>query len=59
MRQDAAPEIPWRLVADFRNVLAHQYLGVDLNLVWNIVEKELPRLSRALKQVEERLMASG
>ena len=31
------PEIPWNKIAGIRNVLAHQYLGVDLSLVWNIV----------------------
>lgn len=36
--------IPWRLIGDLRNVLAHQYLGVDPKLVWNIVENELPKL---------------
>jgi uncharacterized protein with HEPN domain len=32
------PGIPWKLVAGLRNVLAHQYLGVDLKLVWNVVQ---------------------
>lgn len=40
-------EIPWQQVAGFRNVLAHQYLGVDLKLVWNVIEEHLPALRRA------------
>ena len=35
-----APALPWQRIAGLRNVLAHQYLGVDLRLVWNIIEKE-------------------
>ena len=31
------PSIPWVQIAGIRNILAHQYLGVDLNLVWNIM----------------------
>jgi uncharacterized protein with HEPN domain len=36
------PQIPWRRVAGFRDVLIHQYMGVDLNEVWQIVEHDLP-----------------
>ena len=44
----AAPAVPWQQIAALRNVLAHQYLGVDLHLLWNIVEFELPRLREAI-----------
>ena len=50
----AEPSISWRDIGDLRNVLAHQYLGVDARLVWNIVVIELPRL----KPVIETLVAS-
>jgi uncharacterized protein with HEPN domain len=46
-----APALPWQRIAGLRNVLAHQYLGVDLRLVWNIVEKELPRLADAVSHL--------
>jgi uncharacterized protein with HEPN domain len=42
------PSMPWQSIAALRNVLAHQYLGVDLRLAWNIVERELPGLARAV-----------
>ena len=44
------PGVPWAQVAGARNVLAHHYLGVDLKLVWSIVERDLPVL-------EERIIA--
>jgi uncharacterized protein with HEPN domain len=44
----AQPELPWHNIAGLRNVLAHQYLGVDMNMVWMIVERELPRLQVAV-----------
>ena len=48
-----APEIPWPLVIGARNVLAHGYLDVDHDEVWNMVERDLPPLRRAV----ERLLA--
>jgi uncharacterized protein with HEPN domain len=44
------PAIPWAQIAGARNVLAHQYLGVDLNLVWNVVEQNLPALKAAMHE---------
>jgi len=47
--QGTASGIPWSRIAGLRNVLAHQYLGVDLSLVWNIIERELPQLRPAVE----------
>ncbi len=44
----AHPEIPWRALAGLRDVLIHQYEGVDLERVWAIVERELPSLRAAI-----------
>ena len=39
--KDRHPQIPWRDVQDFRNVAAHAYTGIDLDIVWRIVAGEL------------------
>ena len=49
------PDIPWTQIAGARNVLAHQYLGVDLDLVWNIVDQNLPSLKAAIHETADRL----
>lgn len=37
-------KLPWREMAGLRDVLIHNYFGVDNEIVWNVVEKELPTL---------------
>jgi uncharacterized protein with HEPN domain len=42
--QERTPEIPWPQVRGFRNFVVHEYLGVDLGFVWEIVQDDLPVL---------------
>ena len=42
------PNIPWRLMAGFRDVLIHAYEGVDLNRVWEIATQDLPPVKDAI-----------
>ena len=45
------PEIPWQDVKDFRNLLAHEYFGVDLEIVWNTIREDLPMLLGAVQKI--------
>lgn len=45
------PSIPWKGLSGLRDVLIHQYEGVNLEEVWRIVEKELPELQRTISEV--------
>ena len=38
------PQIPWKRIAGLRDVLIHDYLGVDISLVWQITQTYLPEL---------------
>lgn len=37
-------DIPWKQMAGLRDILIHDYMGVDLKTVWNVVENELPNV---------------
>ena len=45
------PSIPWRALAGFRDVLIHQYEGVNTAEVWQIVEKDLGPLRQAIAAI--------
>lgn len=49
--ESASPDIRWRAVAAFRNVLAHEYRGVKPSLVWQVVTDHLPSLQTALEKI--------
>ncbi|AUN93888.1 HepT-like ribonuclease domain-containing protein [Pseudazoarcus pumilus] len=48
------PAISWRAISGFRNILVHDYLGVDVDAIWNVVERELSPLHEALGRMLEK-----
>lgn len=54
--REAYPDVDWRDVAGFRDVLIHNYLAVDLVLVWNIIDTRMPALKL---QIQAMLQALG
>ena len=47
--RDGHPEIPWRRIVGPRNRIVHDYFEVDLEIVWEILITELPRLKEQLR----------
>jgi uncharacterized protein with HEPN domain len=45
------PEVEWRSIAAFRNVAVHDYLGIDLKQIWDIVSDDLPILKRQIEAI--------
>ncbi|MFA4843644.1 MAG: DUF86 domain-containing protein [Candidatus Margulisiibacteriota bacterium] len=43
-------DIEWKKIAGLRNIIAHEYFGIDVVIVWDIIKTKLPELKKALKQ---------
>ncbi len=51
----AHPEVPWPEIIAMRNVIAHEYFGIDLDEIWQVVERDLPDLKQKLHGICEEL----
>jgi uncharacterized protein with HEPN domain len=49
------PDVDWSKAAGLRDVIAHGYFGLDLHIVWDVVQTKLPLLSQSAEQVLLRL----
>lgn len=48
------PGVPWKKIAALRNILVHDYLGIDPAIVWEIVEVHLPQIVNVVHQEREK-----
>ncbi|NMF83254.1 DUF86 domain-containing protein [Nodosilinea sp. P-1105] len=46
-----APDLPWRQMSDMRNMMAHEYFRVNLAIVWETAQNNLPALVEPLKKL--------
>ena len=49
--KSAHPEIEWKKLAAFRNVLVHDYLGIDIELVWAVVSQDIPEFKNQISGI--------
>jgi uncharacterized protein with HEPN domain len=45
------PTIEWQPIKRFRNVIIHEYFGVSVQILWGVVQKELPKLKIQIQQI--------
>ena len=49
--EESNPSIPWRVMYGLRNKIVHDYEGVNLVLIWDIVKEDLPELNIQLEEL--------
>ena len=47
------PEIPWRMMVATRNRLIHAYLGIDNDIIWSIIQDDIPALLASLEKLKQ------
>jgi uncharacterized protein with HEPN domain len=53
--QHSHPEIPWAPIVGMRNVLVHQYFEIDTDIIWTVMERELPEIKTKFQAILDQL----
>jgi uncharacterized protein with HEPN domain len=53
--KEGYPEVPWPQIVALRNILVHEYFGLNMHQVWTMIQKELPKLGEQIKHIRSQI----
>ena len=53
--KESSPQVPWQEIKGFRNIVAHDYFGIDSTEIWSIITTHLPNLEEQVKSLLDSL----
>lgn len=53
--REGYPDIPWKRMIGLRNIVIHEYFGIDVSIIWEIVTRNLPQTKPLITQMLKRI----
>jgi uncharacterized protein with HEPN domain len=57
--KDRHPEVPWPQIIALRNILVHEYFGLNMHQVWTMAQKDLPKLEEPVQHIRSQIAADS
>ncbi len=49
--KDKNPDVDWRRITGLRDIVAHEYFGVSLEIIWDVIQNKLPELQASIERI--------
>jgi uncharacterized protein with HEPN domain len=56
--KDQHREVPWPQIVALRNILVHEYFGLNMHQVWTMTQKDLPQVEKQVQHIRSRIAAN-